>query len=145
MVSICYLKALVNLYKSVSSTWKYALKWKRYNINHPEMFLGEGALKICIKFTGEHPCRSVISIKLKSNFIEITLRHGCSPVTLLHIFRTTFPKNISGGVLLKILDFHVPWNFKPIWTCFDNIIRKVKKTISLTCIPKHVSAVVMKS
>ena len=29
-----------------------------------------------------------ISIKLKSNFIEITLRHGCSPVNLLHIFKT---------------------------------------------------------
>ena len=25
------------------------------------------------------------------NFIEITLRHGCSPVTLLHFFRTHFP------------------------------------------------------
>ena len=30
----------------------------------PEMFLGKGVLKICSKFTGEHPCRSVISIKL---------------------------------------------------------------------------------
>ena len=28
----------------------------------PEMFLGKGVLKICSKFTGEHPCRSVISI-----------------------------------------------------------------------------------
>ena len=27
---------------------------------------------------------------------EITLRHGCSPVNLLHIFRTLFPRNISG-------------------------------------------------
>ena len=30
----------------------------------------EGVLKIYSKFTGEHPCRSVISIKLQSNFIE---------------------------------------------------------------------------
>ena len=29
-------------------------------------------------------------IKLQSNFIEITLRHGCSPVNLLHIFKTPF-------------------------------------------------------
>ena len=28
----------------------------------------------------EHPCRSVISIKLQSNLIEITFWHGCSPV-----------------------------------------------------------------
>ena len=38
--------------------------------------------------------------KVASNFIEITLRHGCSPVKLLHIFRTPFTKNISGRLLL---------------------------------------------
>ena len=54
--------------------------------SHPEVFLGKSVLKICSKFTGEHPCRSVISIKLLCNFIKITLRHGCSPVNLLHIF-----------------------------------------------------------
>ena len=58
--------------------------------SRPEVFLRKGVLKICRKFTGEHPCRSVISIKLQSNFIEITLRHGCFPVNLLHIFRTSF-------------------------------------------------------
>ena len=46
--------------------------------------------------TGEHPCRSVVSTKMQSNFIEITLRHGCSPVNLLHIFKTLFSKNTSG-------------------------------------------------
>ena len=51
-----------------------------------------GFLKICSKFTREHPHRSVISIKLQSNFIEITLRHRCSLVNLLHIFRTPFLK-----------------------------------------------------
>ena len=33
-------------------------------------------------------CRSVISINLLCNFIEITLRHRCSPENLLHILRT---------------------------------------------------------
>ena len=28
----------------------------------------------------------------QSNFIEIALRHGCSPVNLLHVFRCTFSK-----------------------------------------------------
>ena len=37
-------------------------------------------------------CRSVISIKLLSNLIEITLWHGCFPVNLLHVFRTPFLK-----------------------------------------------------
>ena len=37
---------------------------------------------------------------LQSNFIEITLRHGCSPVKLLHILRTPFPMKNSGWLLL---------------------------------------------
>ena len=56
------------------------------------MFLGKGVLKIFSKFTGEHPCRSAISIKLQSNFIKITLRHWCSPVI----------RNFSWGELKKI-------------------------------------------
>ena len=31
--------------------------------------------------------------KVGGNFIEIALRHGCSPLSLLHIFRIPFPKN----------------------------------------------------
>ena len=57
-------------------------------------------MKICIKFTGEQPCESVISIKLQSNFIEITHPHGCPTVNLLHIFRALFDKNIYAGLLL---------------------------------------------
>ena len=90
-----------------------------FRSSRPEVFFGEGVLKICSKFTGEHPCRSaisirllcnkftgehpcrsVISIKLLCNFIEITLRHGCSPVNLQHIFRTPSPKNTSRRLLL---------------------------------------------
>ena len=64
---------------------------------------------ICSKFTGEHPCRSVILTKLQSNFIEITLRHGCSPVKLLHISRTPFPRNASGWVLLPLRSSREVW------------------------------------
>ena len=42
---------------------------------------------------------SAISIKLQSNFIEIALRHGCSLVNSLHIFRTRVPNNTSGGLI----------------------------------------------
>ena len=65
------------------------------------MFLGKGVLKICSKFTGEHPCRNAISIKLLCNFIEIALRH----VNLLHIFRTPFPKNTSERLLPFFVKF----------------------------------------
>ena len=54
----------------------------------PEVFLGKGVLKTCSKFTGEHPGRSVILIKVQSHFIEVILRQGGSPVYLRHIFRT---------------------------------------------------------
>ena len=66
-------------------------------------------MKICSKFTGEYLCRSVTSIKLLSNFIEITVRHGCSHVNLLHIFRTPFRKNTSGGLLLEIFPQNLGW------------------------------------
>ena len=38
--------------------------------------------------------------KCQSNFIEITLWHWYSLVNVLHIFRTAFFKNTSGGLLL---------------------------------------------
>ena len=47
--------------------------------SHSGVFLGKGVLKIC------------------SKFIEIALRHGCSRVNLLHIFRTPFLKTPLGG------------------------------------------------
>ena len=34
------------------------------------------------------------------NFIEMAPLHGCSPVNLLHIFRTHFPRNTSRWLLL---------------------------------------------
>ena len=56
--------------------------------SHPEVFYEKGVLKICSKFTGEQPCRLLL--------------HGCSPVNLLHIFRTPFPRNTSGRLLLYV-------------------------------------------
>ena len=67
-----------------------------------EEFLGKGVLKLCSKFIGEHLCQGAISVKLYSNFIEIALRHVCSPVSLLHIFRKFSPKNTSGRLRLDL-------------------------------------------
>ena len=80
--------------------WHVKLNFRGSN---SEVFLIKGVLKICSKFIGEHPCRSVISIKLLCNFLEIKLRNACSPVNLLHIFRTTFTKNTSGWLLLEFV------------------------------------------
>ena len=94
-----------------------------YRSSRPEVFLGKRVLKTCSKFTGEHPCWIAISgkvvlntcskftgeypsgsafSKLQSNFIEIALWHGSSSVNLLYVFRTPFPKNNSGRLLLHI-------------------------------------------
>ena len=85
--------------------------WDEANINIQKqpfrVFLGKGVRKIHSKLTREHPCRSVISIKLLRNFIEITLRHRCFPVNLMNIFRTTFYKNTYRGLLLNILNFRL--------------------------------------
>ena len=67
-----------------------------------EVVLRKDVLKICSKFTTEQPCQSVITIKLFCSFIEITYWQGCSPVNLLHIFKTPFCKNTSVGLLLSI-------------------------------------------
>ena len=60
-----------------------------FRSSRPEVFLVKDVLKICSKFTRQQPCR-------------ITLWHGCSPVSLLHIFRTLFSKNTSQWLLLDI-------------------------------------------
>ena len=90
----------------------------------PKMFLGKGVLKICSKFTREHPWRSVISLKLQNNFNEITLWHGCSSVNLLHIFIALFSKNNSEGLLLKWMSFEELILSHPF---FSNIMKYTRK------------------
>ena len=49
--------------------------------------LTKSVMKICSKFTGEHPCR-----------------HGCSPVNLLHIFITLFVRApVEGCFCLEVV------------------------------------------
>ena len=48
-----------------------------------------------------HAKEQVEAAKLQSNFTEITLQHGCSPVNLPHISRTPFSKNTIGWLLLN--------------------------------------------
>ena len=75
--------------------------FKSFQKQPPEVSLGKDVLKPCGKFTGEHRCRSAISIKLQRNFVEITLWHESSPVNLLHIFRTPFLKALCYFQFLK--------------------------------------------
>ena len=74
--------------------WNYFIKYRQtltlLRSSPSEVFLGKCVLKICSKFIGEHPYRSLVSIKLQSNFIEIKLWYGCFLVNLLLVFRTSF-------------------------------------------------------
>ena len=80
--------------------WAECLQVTNHGSSPSEVFLRKDVLKICSKFTGEHQCRSGVSINLLCNFTVIALLHGCSPVNLLHIFRTPFLKNTSRRLLL---------------------------------------------
>ena len=85
----------------------------QYRSSPPEVFLGKDVLEIFCKFTRKHSCWSAISIKLLCNFIEIPFWHGCSPVNLLQISRTTFCMNAYGGLLVSVIFFYTqlssPW------------------------------------
>ena len=78
--------------------------------------LGKSVLKICSKLTGEHPCRNAISIKLLSNFIEIALRHGCSPVICCIFSKHLFLKTPLEGCFCLIYCLFVSWRLKA--NCF---------------------------
>ena len=102
ILKICSKFTREHSYQSVISIKLLCNSFSCFRSSPPEVFLRRDILEICSKFTGEDPCRSVISIKLVCNFIDFTLRHGCSPVNLMHIFRTPFCKSTSGGLYLLL-------------------------------------------
>ena len=90
-------------YASFSFIDTFFFTWMPLSERSSRSILKKRFLKIFSKFTGENQCRSVISIKLLCNFIEITLRHRRSPKNYLHIFRTLFLKNTSRRLLLDYI------------------------------------------
>ena len=104
----------------------------KYRSSPSEVLLGKGALKIYIKFTENTHAevRSVISIKLLQNFIEITLRHGCSPVNQLHIFRIPFYRKTYGGLFLQAPNENVQEVYFTVAVCrntFKTLYESVSK------------------
>ena len=63
--------------------------------------------------------------------IEILLRHGCSPVNLLHSFRAPFTQNTSGGVLLESISLNSLYHYlgKALYI-FENKVRGCSITTS---------------
>ena len=85
--------------------------------SHPDVFYRKGVLKTCSKFTGEHPCWSVVSIMLLCNYIKIAPWHGCSRVNLLNIFRSPTPLggNFWKRNCLKLRHL-IQWYNPSFWT-----------------------------
>ena len=48
--------------------------------------------------------------------IEITLRHGCSPVNLLHVLKTPSSNNTSGRAASELF-YRFIVLFQPVCTC----------------------------
>ena len=63
------------------------------------------------------------------NFMEITLRRGWFPVNLLHIFRTPFPWNTSGGLVRNFIEISLRHGCYPV-----NLLH-----IFRTAFPKNIS------
>ena len=73
-----------------SKAWGFALiAFTRSN--HAEMLLGKGVLKICSKYTGEHSCRSAISI----NFAKQLYWNHTSAWVFSSKFAAYFQKTFS--------------------------------------------------
>ena len=63
---------------------------------------------------------------------EITLRYGCSPVNLLHIFSTPFLKNTCGRLLMWVLILSWKWAlFALKFTLYQWFIYYMKKEACL--------------
>ena len=107
--------------------------------------------------TGEHPCRSVILINLRSNFFKIILRQGSSSINLLYFQNTFFWKDLlkttSGTIFLvdsnKIGNTTFPYKtvlsvvsfktngfmFFQIYFQYMNLLRRVGVMYQLTKCP----------
>ena len=83
--------------------------------SHPEVFLVKGVLKMCSKFTWEHSCRSVISIKL---LLQLYWNYTSAWVFSCKFRRVT---RWGGGETSPALFWKskkVPWLWKKMpWLC----------------------------
>ena len=91
--------------------------------SHSEMFLGKGVLRICNKFTGEHPCQNAVSIKSlcntsrgcfcyeynEENIVkEKSYFQGSTKSSCIGLFLSDFPLSFQNTFPVKsgVFDFH---------------------------------------
>ena len=76
--------------------------------SHPGVFLGKGVLEDMQQIYRITP---ISKCDLNSNFIKIALRHGCSPVNLLHFSEHLFIRTLLEGCFCSTFSYQ----FKKNW------------------------------
>ena len=101
--------SIFSVNKSLLTTVKKSISWfKSFKIllkcrnSAPEVFCHRRVFCRCVtNFRGTYLCVGVISTKLQSGFVEMTLLRCCSPVVLLHVWGASSLENTCGGLLLN--------------------------------------------
>ena len=70
-------------------------------------------------------------IKLLCNFIEITLRYGCSPVYMLHISRAPFPKTTYEELVLEVHRYYLDVYLGPYQTFKIELFVKIVNGLTI--------------
>ena len=86
----CLQYALIITFHNFHLSFLKILKSTLYGLfrsSHPKVFLEKDVLKICSKFTGEHPCQSLISPFLKNTSGWLFLAFTRQVVLLLSIIQ----------------------------------------------------------
>ena len=102
-----YIISNIILIKRINQVEKNIFISRIYRSNPPDVFSGEDVLRnmqqiyrtaSMLKCDFNKVVKQLFDLQLYWN----TLRHGCSPVNLQHIFRTLFTKKTYGGLLLDL-------------------------------------------
>ena len=105
---VCYVMVLdILMTSNHNSPCLQGLVWNQFGNTDSEAAVQDVLKKRCCENMQQIYTRPTMQKcnfnKVAHQLIEITLRHGYSPVHLLHIFRTPFPRNTSGWLLLQII------------------------------------------
>ena len=89
----------------------------------------------------QHIYRRTPILKCDCNFIEIALRHGCSPVNLLHIFRTPSLKNRTPLDDCFFLSGNNIWKWLKNWIYHWSSIKPRKSSLVVNRKPHQTNVV----
>ena len=105
---------------------------KKNRSSHLEVFLRKGVLKICSKFTGEHPCQSVISIKINFSIKDFFSKYDqirCFLRIWSHLLKKSF-KFCAVYKMSPVLKVAQKWKTKSHMKKISRMSRKILLDLS---------------